>query len=814
LLAPALTEDFASMRSRKRGPRSNKAPAITPDPRSPWRRRLLAIAAVGVLLAMALLVLRDPEQAVTAPATAEASAVTAPGQTPVAGSAPALRSGVGGFAGSAACMDCHATEAALWSGSHHAKAMQHASAATVLGNFDNASFDYFGTSSTFFRRDDGFFVRTDGADGESAEFEISYVFGVTPLQQYLIAFPDGRLQALSLAWDARPASEGGQRWFHLYPDAPVRAGDPLHWTRREQNWNWMCAECHSTRLERNFDASTNTYATTYSEINVGCEACHGPGEAHLAWARAGANSAADPALGLAVSLQERRGVHWRMDLQRGNATRSEPASTRNEMAVCAQCHARRASFAAGLDHTGNTFETHDLSLFTAPLYHVDGQQRGEVFNTGSFMSSRMYAEGVTCSDCHEPHSGALRAPGNAVCAQCHLPAKYDNSAHTLHPANSRGAACAACHMPTTDYMVVDARHDHSFRVPRPDLSASLGTPNACNQCHRENDAAWAAAVIAQHFGPLRKGFQDFGAAFHAAEQGMPGAEAGLIEVTRDASASAIARASALARLQPYLSARSLAAVEAGAADPDPLLRGAAMDTLLAAPPQERVRIAAALIDDPSRIVRIKAARALAIAPDEGMTAAMRSRLQPLFDAFVESQRANADRPEPLINLGLFHAERRDALAAEASYRAAMRLEPDFVPAYVNLADLYRAYGRDADAESTLAAGLAKAAGDADLTHAMGLLRVRQGRHADALDLLRQAAVAAPQNPRYAFVLGVALHDTGQGAQAIEVLEAALTRFPNDTDLLGALAAYASELGDQARAGAYARRLDALRSGGG
>ena len=250
-------------------------------------------------------------------------------------------------------------------------------------------------------------------------------------------------------------------------------------------------------------------------------------------------------------------------------------------------------------------------------------------------------------------------------------------------------------------------------------------------------------------------------------------------------------------------------MEAGAADPDPLLRGAAMDTLLAAPAQERVRIAAALIDDPSRIVRIKAARALAIAPDEGMTPDIRNRLQPLFEAYVESQRANADRPEPLINLGLFYADRRDALSAEAAYRQAMRLEPDFVPAYVNLADLYRAYGRDADAEGTLAAGLAKVRGDADLAHAMGLLRIRQGRRTEALDILRQASDAAPQNPRYAFVLGVALHDSGEGAQAITALESALARFPNDPEILGALVSYTDETGDAASAQTYRNRLDAL-----
>ena len=803
--------------SRKKQ-RSRPTPDATPSGpnRRPMRVWAMAFAAVAAVLGALLFFVQPDSQgpATSLPHTTEPLAGSAPDAAIPVHAKPVRQTDSPGFVGAARCSTCHAGEASLWRQSQHAKAMQHASEDTVLGNFDNAGFDYFGTRSTFYRRDGKFFVRTDGADGKIADFEISHVFGVAPLQQYLIAFPDGRLQALSVAWDTRPESAGGQRWFHLYPDTPIRAGDPLHWTRREQNWNWMCAECHSTKLERHFDAASNSYATTFAEMNVACEACHGPGEKHLAWASAGANAAADPSRGLSVRLDERRGVHWTMDAQSGNATRSEPPGPRTEMAVCAQCHARRASFAGGLSHTGDTFETHDLALLTAPLYHADGQQLGEVYNTGSFMSSRMYAKGVTCSNCHEPHSGALRAPGNAVCSQCHLPAKYDTSAHTLHPANSRGAACAACHMPTTDYMVVDARHDHSFRIPRPDLSLTLGTPNACNQCHRENDAAWAAGVIEKHYGPARKGFQSFGAAFHAAEQGAPGAEAGLLSVARDGSASAIAQASALARLAPYLSAQSLAAVEAGAADPDPLLRGAAMDTLLAAPPQERVRIAAALIDDPSRVVRIKAARALAIAPDEGMTPAMRSRLQPLFEAYVESQRANADRPEPLINLGLFYTDRRDALSAEGAYREAMRLEPDFVPAYVNLADLYRAYGRDADAESTLTAGLTKASGDADLTHAMGLLRIRQGRRAEALDLLQQAADAAPGNARYAFVLGVALHDSGQVAEAITALESALSRFPHDVELLNALASYTGEAGDGARARDYRRRLEALRPGGG
>ncbi len=186
--------------------------------------------------------------------------------------------------GSAACGGCHQSEMAAWRGSQHALAMQAATAQTVLGNFDDASFTHAGLTSRFFRRDGGFFVSTDGPDGKLAEFQIRYTFGVYPLQQYLIAFPDGRLQALGIAWDARPKDRGGQRWFHLYPDRTLHAGDPLHWTGIDQTWNFMCAECHVTELHKNYDAAGNTYATTWAEIGVGCEACHGPGSAHVAWA--------------------------------------------------------------------------------------------------------------------------------------------------------------------------------------------------------------------------------------------------------------------------------------------------------------------------------------------------------------------------------------------------------------------------------------------------------------------------------------------------------------------------------------------------
>jgi Flp pilus assembly protein TadD len=368
-------------------------------------------------------------------------------------------------------------------------------------------------------------------------------------------------------------------------------------------------------------------------------------------------------------------------------------------------------------------------------------------------------------------------------------------------------------MPVRTYMGVDPRHDHSIRVPRPDLSASLGTPNACNDCHQDRSPTWAANAIERAFGPKRKGFQNFGAALHAARVRAPGATAGLLGLLDNSATPAIVRATALTDLRPFLNASVMPALGKALADPDPMLRGAALETLLSAPPAERMRLAMPLLEDPSRMVRIKAARALSIAPAEGLDATTLARLERGFAEYVASQRANSDRPEALVNLGLFYSERRDALQSEREYRAALALAPRLVPALVNLADLYRMYGREKEAEATLLGAMRQLPDDADLAHALGLLRVREGRVPEALPLLAKAAQAAPGNSRYAYVYGVALHDSGQPAQGLATLEKALERFPSDPELLYALASYARDAGDERKAKLYASRLAELAPSG-
>jgi Tfp pilus assembly protein PilF len=722
------------------------------------------------------------------------------------------------FVGGQACAGCHATETERWAGSHHALAMQKATAATVLGNFADARVEHFGVVTSFSRSGEEFMVRTDGPDGAPHDYEVAWTFGVYPLQQYLIAMPGGRLQALGIAWNARRKEQGGQRWFHLYPDQKLSAGDRLHWTGRDQTWNYMCADCHSTGLRKNYDLTADSYATKWVDVDVACEACHGPGSRHVAWtnARAGAASNAGGGLsdadraGLTNWLRATDAGHWVMNPETGIARRTEPLASA-ELDTCAACHARRRVIAKDAAPGEKFLDSYAPALLESGLYHADGQIDGEVFEYGSFVQSRMHHAGVTCSDCHDPHSLALRAEGNALCGQCHMPAKFDVAAHHHHQAGGTGAQCVACHMPTKTYMVVDRRRDHSFRVPRPDFSVSIGTPNACTQCHTDKAADWAARAIAGWFPQGRQTRPDpgYATALASGRTGAADAEGRLDALILDQAQPDMARASALLLLPRYATPASEAAVKAAIADPSALVRSAAPRALPPAPSRTVVQSVAPLLSDPVRAVRVETARALAGVDPGSMTPEQRSAFDGAYRELVAAELVDADRPEAHLNLGLLELRRRQPAAAETEYRTALRLDPGFVPAMANLADLDRMRGQDQQGAELLHKALLIEPGNADVRHSLGLLLVRQHDYTAALDQLRQATTLAPDNARYAYVYAIALNSTGATAQAVALLERTHRQHPADRDLLVALVSLARDQGDMAAALRYARELAAL-----
>jgi len=718
------------------------------------------------------------------------------------------------FVGSEACAECHQAEARLWKTSQHRAAMQHASEGTVLGDFNDAAFTYFGLRSRFFRKDGKFLIETDGVDGTPTVFEIKYTFGVDPLQQYLVEFPGGRLQALPLAWDSRPNDKGGQRWLHLSPEEEIKHDDALHWTKGNQNWNFMCAECHSTGVRKNYDVEADRFATRWAEISVGCEACHGEGSRHLAWAQERRRwlpfgRQEDASKGLLVRFDERRDVAWPIDPKSATGRRSlAAAGLRKEVETCGLCHARRASIHEHWIPGQPLSQTHIVEALARNTYHVDGQIRDveEPYNYTPFKQSKMFAAGVTCSDCHEPHGARLRSAGDGVCLQCHAPDRFADAKHHHHAEGDRAPGCISCHMPARTFMVVDRRHDHAFRIPRPDVSLALGTPNACNDCHRDKSPQWAARAIEQWFGPDRKGFQSYGPAFHAARTDQADAATLLAAIAGDRQIPAVARASALTELSSHVTPESVALAKSALADSDPMVRIGALDLLENIPSRQIWPWIAPLLSDPVRGVRIKAVTLLASVPAADQPAPDRTRFDQAAAEFVSAQRANAERPESRSALGAFLAQRGLIIEAEAEFKAALRLDPRYPMAAINLADLYRRSYRDSDGETVLRTALALSPREPGLHHALGLTLIRLKRSGDAIAALRQATELEPGNPRFTYVFAVALHSSGQRTEALAVLREVLQRHPNDRNILSALIAFNREAGDPKAALGYAERL--------
>jgi predicted CXXCH cytochrome family protein len=692
-----------------------------------------------------------------------------------------------GFVGSSECADCHQAEHEKWRGSDHDLAMDEATEATVLGDFDDAEFTHSDITSRFYRRDGKFFIWTEGPGGEMGEFEVAYTFGFEPLQQYLTPFPGGRLQALSLAWDSERS-----RWFHLYSDSDIPPDDWLHWTRNGQNWNGMCAECHSTNLKKSYDPESETYTTTWSEIDVGCEACHGPGSGHVAWA--GIPAMARPALENAGLVVPTSGI-----------------DSGRLVELCAPCHSRRAEL-GDYDHTGLNLLDHMLpALLREGLYHADGQILDEVYVYGSFLQSKMFARDVRCGDCHDSHGLGLLEEGNELCLQCHQREVYDSYDHHFHKQEhegrpSEGALCVKCHMVEQPYMVIDWRADHSFRVPRPDLSAGIGTPNACTQsgCHDDKPLSWSLDAYREWYGRARK--PHFGTTFAAARAGTAGADGELSRIVASDLQPSIVRATALELLSRIPGKVSSAALEATLMSDEPLLRHTAIMNLAVADAEERVALLAPLLFDPRKAVRTAALSQLAGVPRELLEPYQQEAFDRVLEEFREAMAYSLDFASSGLNLGNLYANLGQAEEAERYYRLALKIDDLFLPARMNLAVLLSREGRTPEAEQLLREALEAYPENSEAAYSLGLLLVEGGRTEEALEWLRRAADADPGFSRVRYNLGLLLQQLGRIDEAEGVLSGALELEPENLEYLYALADHLARRGRLQEALRLAERM--------
>ncbi len=628
------------------------------------------------------------------------------------------------FVGRETCWPCHESAFASWRGSDHDLAMDVATEDTVLAGFDNIAFTSKGITSTFFTRGGRFFVNTQGPDGEMADFEITHTFGHEPLQQYLVPFPGGRLQCLTIAWD----TDLGE-WLDLYPDTVIPPDDWLHWTRAAQNWNGMCAECHSTDLRKNFDAASNAYNTTWSEIDVSCEACHGPGSDHVAWAE--------------IQPMARPEIDdYGLILHTGGI------SSREQVELCAPCHSRRSEL-GDWDHTTTALlDSHLPSLIDEGLYYADGQILDEVYVWGSFTQSKMYANDVRCTDCHDAHSLKLKFEGNDLCLQCHRADAYDTPDHHFHKKvyegrPSDGSLCVKCHMPERPYMVIDERADHSLRVPRPDLSQTLATPNACSRggCHDDRPLSWSVDAFTKWYGQAKK--PHYGPTLAAGREGRPAARDKLVRLAGDALYPAIVRATALSLLGQYPDEESTRAFAIALADPEPLMRHTAVSSVVASSPEEFVELVAPLLFDPMRAVRMQAAVQLADIPDQLLKPYQREALAAALAEYRKAMEYSLDFAFAGHNLGNLAARLGDAAEAERYYRMAISIDDLFYPAKANLAVLLNAQGRNDEAEALLRLILQTYPEQYDVAYSLGLLLAEMGRYVEAERNLAQAAAGMP-----------------------------------------------------------------------
>ncbi|MEX5341489.1 tetratricopeptide repeat protein [Pseudomonas sp. I2] len=685
----------------------------------------------------------------------------------------------------ARCQGCHVEQSEQWRGSHHQRAMQAAIPSNVLGDFNDVRYRYGEETTRFFRKGDEYWVNTPDAHGKPADFKVAYTFGVEPLQQYLLQTDKGHLQALGVAWDTQKKA-----WFHLYPDDKVDFRSPLHWTKPQQNANFMCIECHTTGFKRHFDSSTDGFASHWQALGVGCQSCHGPASKHLLWAQQPDDQ---PHAGFTKSLRA--------------------TDNRTQVETCARCHSRRSPLGDGFRAHLQLMDDYLPNRLTPILYELDGQIKDEVFEYGSFTQSRMFAAGVACSDCHNPHSGTLKFDGDLTCLQCHNPAgqparpeiagkellakDYQSPTHHHHAAGSTAARCTSCHMPGKLYMVNDLRHDHSFSVPNPAQALRLGTQDACLGCHAKMDSQQLVQQFQAWYPTAKPRDGGYSEALALVRGGQAGAMQALrTQLARD-DLPAIRRATLLDELPRYPAWSLLQQAQRSLGDREPQVRVAAIEAMAALlPATQRVTALGPLLTDPVQAVRLSAAYALGDA--QAQLGPYAEPWKQAIGEYEQAQLAQVDRAEANVNLAqLYQLDGRLELV-EPRLRTALRRDPDFLPARVALVQWLANNARGEEGRELLRKGIEQHPQAALLHHTLGLLLVREGQREEGLSAFNEAVRLEPDNTRYRYVLAIALAEAGQRPQAIDMLEQLLRQAPADREALLALVGYLRQAGEMQR----------------
>lgn len=683
------------------------------------------------------------------------------------------------YVGDSTCISCHKKEHDEWKLSDHFKAMELPNDSTVLGDFNNASYTADGVTSKFFKRDGKYFINTQGDDGKYRDYEIKYTFGYFPLQQYLIEFDRGRMQVTRQSWNSRD-----KKWFHQYPGQKISPNDWLHWTGNAQNWNTMCGECHTTDYQKNYNFETDSYHTTYSQITVSCESCHGPAKKHIDYIN-GDYKDGDKTAGSFLLMAK-------------NSTQAQ------EIQSCFPCHARKGNISSKLLHTGEIMDDYIPEIPTTEYYHADGQVNDEDYTYASFLQSVMYHRDVKCSNCHNPHTSKLIIAGNGVCNQCHSKDKYDNPAHTFHAMGTSGAECKNCHMPSKFYMGNDLRHDHIFRAPRPDLSVKSGMPNACNDCHKDKSAQWAADAVVKWYGANRP--------YHFAEDLVPGskmdlqAQAHLIKLLADTATPSIIKATAVHYMGNISDNNSLQEILKQLGNKDAQVRYRSVIALTNFPPLQWQASVVPMLEDKVRAVRIAAANLLLSSNDPQNLVQFGEPYTKAAAELNDHILYQTDFASGNVMAADYFLKLRNYDRAETFYLRSLQKDSAMNYARLNLSTLYNIMGKNADALKVLQDALRTDPNNDRIYFNLALLYNEMNQPENVEANLKKAIGLKTQNPRVYYNYGVLMQQKQQPREAEKQYLAGLKMAPTDADINYALCILYLQESQPQKAVPYAQTL--------
>lgn len=649
------------------------------------------------------------------------------------------------YVGSDACQSCHAEAFNKWEDSHHFHAMEIPTAESVLGDFNNTTYEADGLKNEFYIDGEDYMVAVEN-NGARDTFKVKYTFGFEPLQNYLVETENGKIQTLRATWDTKNG-----KWYNQYAGEVFDKNDWFYFTNQSANWNGMCASCHSTDVSKNYDLGSDSYHTTFTEITVGCESCHGKGSRHIEMVNQSEYSADNSGFG-AVNV--------------GNYSFEN---------TCGACHSRRSQYYENVQPGADYHDAYNIAWLSDRNYEVDGQIEDEDYVLGSFLSSKMHQNDVICTDCHDAHSTKLKLEGNSLCLQCH-DQTYNDKKHHFHEMNTNGADCVSCHMTGKDYMGNDFRRDHSFRIPRPDQSVNYGTPNACIGCHTDKPNEWAAEQIETWYGPER--------APHFSDQLLSGWIDGnltdLVSLANDDSAAAIVRGTAIF----YLSQTSLDLVynniKKWTKSEEELVRKAAQQAIHDFPLEQRLTFAIPALGDKNRGVRIEAVVNLIDAEDQIPQAYALSYDQAMAD-YKAYMNYSSDFLEGQTQMAQYHYKKGNFNAAITSFRRALKIDSLRAEPRLNLAITYNILGENEKCLEQLNL-LESIEPGPQMYYMRGLLLAEMQNYPKAVSDLEKAIKLNPNNPTFYYNLVLIYKEMGDEKRAKLWLDAGITACPDDQRL--------------------------------